>query len=168
GPKHLANCRRVLTAVVRRALRSRLLREDLTLSIQGALPHIAGDAPQADWLTPGELRAVLARARTLEPTHYPMLLVMATCGRRFGEAWALQVGDVDLGRLARETEGYAGADIEAICRKATMLAIREYLSVSASAGQAEGDSTFSGFAIRMAHLHRARELIGKCSVSELR
>ncbi|MBI2458239.1 MAG: CDC48 family AAA ATPase [candidate division NC10 bacterium] len=81
--------------------------------------------------------------------------------------------DVDLLRLAQETEGYAGAEIEAICRKATMLAIREYLSVSAlslpaAPTQVERDSTFSGFAIRMAHLHRARELIGKCSVSELR
>ncbi|MBI4572711.1 MAG: AAA family ATPase, partial [candidate division NC10 bacterium] len=67
-------------------------------------------------------------------------------------------GDVDLPRLARDTEGFAGADIEGICRKATMLAIREYLSAAAQAG---GDPTFSGFDIRMAHLQRARELVGK-------
>lgn len=35
--------------------------------------------------------------------------------------------DVDLGRLARETEGRVGSDIEFICRKASMFAIREYL-----------------------------------------
>jgi len=79
-------------------------------------------------------------------------------------------GDVDLACLAQETEGCAGAEIEAICRKATMLAIREYLSVSTSgvsvaarqtSGEAEEDQTFSRFAVRMTHLHRARELVGK-------
>jgi transitional endoplasmic reticulum ATPase len=84
--------------------------------------------------------------------------------------------DVDLACLAQETEGCAGAEIEAICRKATMLAIREYLSASASglpvaerrqtglpgaAGQAGGEPAFRGFAIRMTHLHGARELVGK-------
>lgn len=33
--------------------------------------------------------------------------------------------DVDLGALAQETEGIAGSDIEAICREASMAAIRE-------------------------------------------
>jgi SpoVK/Ycf46/Vps4 family AAA+-type ATPase len=93
---------------------------------------------------------------------------------------------VDLPRLARDTEGFAGAEIEAVCRKATMLAIREYLSASASglpvaerrqtgppgaaspaglpaeaSAQAGGEPAFSGFAIRMSHLHQARELVGK-------
>ena len=36
--------------------------------------------------------------------------------------------DVDLKNLARETEGKVGSDIEFICRKAAMFAIREYLS----------------------------------------
>jgi len=36
--------------------------------------------------------------------------------------------DVDLKELAKETEGKVGSDIEFICRKASMLAIREYLS----------------------------------------
>ena len=35
--------------------------------------------------------------------------------------------DVDLHRLAAETAGSSGADIEAICRRATMMAIREVL-----------------------------------------
>jgi transitional endoplasmic reticulum ATPase len=79
-------------------------------------------------------------------------------------------GDVDLACLAQETGGCAGAEIEAICRKATMLAIREYLSVSTSgvsvaarqtSGEAEEDQTFSRFAVRMTHLYRARELVGK-------
>jgi len=36
--------------------------------------------------------------------------------------------DVDLEDLARATEGLVGSDIEAICRRASMLAIREFLS----------------------------------------
>ena len=35
--------------------------------------------------------------------------------------------DVDMKRLARETEGKAGSDIELICRKAAMIAIREFI-----------------------------------------
>jgi len=36
--------------------------------------------------------------------------------------------DIDLKNLAKETEGKAGSDIELICRKAAMFAIREYIS----------------------------------------
>ena len=38
--------------------------------------------------------------------------------------------DVDLKKFTRETEGKVGSDIEFICRKASMLAIREFLSQS--------------------------------------
>jgi len=37
-------------------------------------------------------------------------------------------GDVDLPGLARQTEGRAGSDIELVCRKASLLAIREYIN----------------------------------------
>ena len=33
--------------------------------------------------------------------------------------------DVKLSRLAKNTEGYVGADIEAVCREAAMLTLRE-------------------------------------------
>jgi len=39
--------------------------------------------------------------------------------------------DVSLQKLAAETEGYIGSDIEAICREATMLAIRKFLNTHA-------------------------------------
>ncbi len=35
--------------------------------------------------------------------------------------------DIDIEELARMTEGYVGADIEAICREASMLALREFI-----------------------------------------
>ncbi|MEM2910269.1 MAG: CDC48 family AAA ATPase [Nitrososphaerota archaeon] len=38
--------------------------------------------------------------------------------------------DVDLRRLAEMTEGYTGADIEAVCREAATIAIREDINVS--------------------------------------
>ncbi|MEK6660574.1 MAG: CDC48 family AAA ATPase [candidate division NC10 bacterium] len=56
--------------------------------------------------------------------------------------------DVDLTVLARESQGVAGADIEAICRKAAMLAIREYLE----AYPWGTDPGFQGYTARMAHL----------------
>ena len=33
--------------------------------------------------------------------------------------------DVDIDTLAKKTENYSGADIEAVCREAAMLALRE-------------------------------------------
>jgi len=36
--------------------------------------------------------------------------------------------DVDIKDLAERTEGYVGADIEAICREAAMLALRELIT----------------------------------------
>jgi len=36
--------------------------------------------------------------------------------------------DVDLQQLARMTEGYSGSDIEAVCREAGMLALRENIN----------------------------------------
>ena len=38
--------------------------------------------------------------------------------------------DVDFKNLAKETEGLVGSDIEAICKKASMLAIREFVELS--------------------------------------
>ncbi len=35
--------------------------------------------------------------------------------------------DVDISELAKQTEGYTGADIEAICREAAMLGLREFI-----------------------------------------
>ncbi|MBI4607890.1 MAG: CDC48 family AAA ATPase [Candidatus Rokubacteria bacterium] len=65
--------------------------------------------------------------------------------------------DVDLAVLAREGQGLAGAEIEAICRKAAMLAIREYVEVHPWGS----DPDFQGYVVRMAHLVEAMKSIGK-------
>ena len=38
--------------------------------------------------------------------------------------------DVDLKKLAKNTDGYVGADIEAVCREAAMLTLRNNLEAS--------------------------------------
>ena len=61
--------------------------------------------------------------------------------------------DVNLDDLARRTEGYVGADIEAICREAAMMALREHLS-SVVADKYIKDST-ENIIIRKEHFEQA-------------
>ncbi|MEM3004434.1 MAG: CDC48 family AAA ATPase, partial [Candidatus Bathyarchaeia archaeon] len=58
--------------------------------------------------------------------------------------------DVDIDALAEKTENYVGADIEAICREASMLAIREYLK-----GSGEKKEERPSFQLRMKHFEEA-------------
>jgi transitional endoplasmic reticulum ATPase len=69
-----------------------------------------------------------------------------TRGKPLGE-------DVDLEALARATEGLAGAEIESICRKASMLAIREFLE--SKRGKEEQD--YSDFKISLRHFREVME-----------
>ncbi len=63
--------------------------------------------------------------------------------------------DVDLRILTDMTEGSVGADIESICRQASMLAIREFLNE-------EVDSkSYESFQITMRHFRQAIEMAGK-------
>ena len=62
-------------------------------------------------------------------------------------------GGVNLQALAQATEGYSGADLAAICNKAALMAIREYLETRK--GSAKG---YAGFAIEKRHVEAAREL----------
>ena len=55
--------------------------------------------------------------------------------------------DIDLKTLAGATEGLVGADIELICRKASMTAIREFIET--------GDEDYSGFMISNRHFQEA-------------
>ena len=45
--------------------------------------------------------------------------------------------EINLKELAKDTEGKVGADIESICRKASMLAIREYIEAQSSKSKAQ-------------------------------
>jgi transitional endoplasmic reticulum ATPase len=61
--------------------------------------------------------------------------------------------DVDIEQLAKETEGYVGADIEAICREAAMLALRDFIRPDMTPDQIkEGASTIR---ITKGHLYAA-------------
>ncbi len=62
--------------------------------------------------------------------------------------------DVDFKSLARETEGKVGSDIDFICRKASMLAIREFLSQSS-----EKKIQKSEFKVSKKHFEEALKLI---------
>ena len=60
--------------------------------------------------------------------------------------------DVDLDKLARRTDGYVGADIEAVCREASMNATREFI---ASVAEDEIDESVGNVRITMAHFEQA-------------
>ncbi len=68
--------------------------------------------------------------------------------------------DVNLDNLAEKTEGYTGADIEAVCNEATMLAIREYIK---SGGDPENPKSAK---IEMQHLEEALRKIKPLSKEE--
>ncbi|MBI3302821.1 MAG: CDC48 family AAA ATPase, partial [Deltaproteobacteria bacterium] len=59
--------------------------------------------------------------------------------------------ELDLSQLAEQTEGLTGADLESLCNRATLLAIREFL---AQAGERPGEDTF---VIRACHFQKALE-----------
>jgi len=65
--------------------------------------------------------------------------------------------DVNLESLAEATEGLVGSDIEAISRRASMLAIREFIN------QEEKD--FTKFKINARHFSEALETIGKSTLT---
>ena len=60
--------------------------------------------------------------------------------------------DVDLDKLARRTEGYVGADIEAVCREASMAASREFI---ASVTREEVAESVGNVRVTMDHFEQA-------------
>ncbi len=67
--------------------------------------------------------------------------------------------DVDIDKLAERTEGYTGADIEAVCNEATMLALREYIENG-------GDPENPTAKIEMKHFERALKNVKPLSKEE--
>ncbi|MBL7213946.1 MAG: CDC48 family AAA ATPase [Desulfobacteraceae bacterium] len=59
--------------------------------------------------------------------------------------------DIDLKSLAKATEGLVGSDIESVCRKASMMAIREFIE--------SGKEDYSDFKISSGHFQQALSVI---------
>jgi transitional endoplasmic reticulum ATPase len=70
--------------------------------------------------------------------------------------------DVDLEKLARRTEGYVGADIEALCREASMAASREFIT---SVDPEEIDTAVGNVRLTMEHFEAALDEV-KASVTD--
>lgn len=62
--------------------------------------------------------------------------------------------DVDLDELAAETDGYVGADIEAVCREASMAATREFIN---SVGPEEAIDSVGNVRVSREHFEQALE-----------
>jgi transitional endoplasmic reticulum ATPase len=73
--------------------------------------------------------------------------------------------DVDLEWLADETEGYVGADIEAVCREASMAATREYIS---SVDPEDAIGSVENVRIRREHFDQALEEVNASVTPEVR
>ncbi|PSQ00550.1 AAA family ATPase [Halobacteriales archaeon QS_4_70_19] len=73
--------------------------------------------------------------------------------------------DVDLDDLARRTEGYVGADIEAVCREASMAATREFIN---SVSPEETDTSVGNVRVTMDHFEQALDEVGASVDDETR
>ncbi|WP_380681520.1 CDC48 family AAA ATPase [Salinigranum sp. GCM10025319] len=73
--------------------------------------------------------------------------------------------DVDLDSLARKTEGYVGADVEAVCREAAMTASREFIH---SVTKEEIGESVGNVRITMAHFEQALDEVTPSVTQETR
>jgi transitional endoplasmic reticulum ATPase len=73
--------------------------------------------------------------------------------------------DVDLDSLARRTDGYVGADIEAVCREASMVATREFIT---SVDPEEVAESVGNVRVTADHFEQALEEIGPSVDDEVR
>src|SRR6056297_3003403 len=73
--------------------------------------------------------------------------------------------DVDLGKLARKTEGYVGADIEAVCREASMAASREFIG---SVAREEVGESVGNVRVTMEHFEDALDQVQASVTPETR
>ncbi|QCC47153.1 CDC48 family AAA ATPase [Halobellus limi] len=73
--------------------------------------------------------------------------------------------DVDLDRLASKTEGYVGADIEAVAREASMAASREFIN---SVSREEVEESVGNVRVTMDHFEDALDEVGPSVTAETR
>jgi transitional endoplasmic reticulum ATPase len=74
--------------------------------------------------------------------------------------------DVDINTIARETEGYTGADLAAVANTATMIAIQEYLAKHGSSEEAK--KKVEELKISMKHLREVLKKVKPPSKTELK
>ena len=74
-------------------------------------------------------------------------------------------GDVDLDALARRTDGYVGADVEAVCREASMAATREFVN---SVPREEMADSVGNVRVTMDHFEAALSEVGPSVTDETR
>lgn len=67
--------------------------------------------------------------------------------------------DVDLKTLARITDGLVGSDIESICKKASLLAIREFLEGAPGIGHRIPEKDYTKFKIKSRHFDEAVKMV---------
>jgi len=73
--------------------------------------------------------------------------------------------DVDLDRLARRTQGYVGADIEAVCREASMAASREFIT---SVDPEDIDDSIGNVRVTADHFEQALDEVGPSVDADVR
>jgi transitional endoplasmic reticulum ATPase len=73
--------------------------------------------------------------------------------------------DVDLGELARRTDGYVGADVEAVCREAAMAATREFVE---SVPKEQMGESVGNVRISREHFETALEEVGPSVTDSVR
>ncbi|GAB6880222.1 CDC48 family AAA ATPase [Halorubrum gandharaense] len=73
--------------------------------------------------------------------------------------------DVDLDRVARQTDGYVGADLEAVAREASMQASREFI---ASVSREEVRESVGNVRVTMAHFEAALDEVTPSVTDEVR
>ncbi|GAD52626.1 cell division protein FtsH [Halarchaeum acidiphilum MH1-52-1] len=73
--------------------------------------------------------------------------------------------DVDLDRIARRTEGFVGADIEALVREATMAATREFVNTVSPEDAAD---SVENVRVTMAHFEQALDEVGPSVTEDVR
>ncbi|MCX6688174.1 MAG: CDC48 family AAA ATPase [Methanoregula sp.] len=72
-----------------------------------------------------------------------------------GESGSIIAKDVDIDALVKATEGYVGADIEALVREAKMAAVRDFLSVMGTKSEQERTDAIKNVMITKAHFDAA-------------
>jgi transitional endoplasmic reticulum ATPase len=72
---------------------------------------------------------------------------------------------IDLSELARRTDGYVGADIEAVCREAAMAATREFVN---SVSKEEMDESIGNVRISEDHFERALDEVSPSVTQQVR